>query len=319
MTTTPPPRPTPTHTTALDYRQRIARVLRHLQDVVATHDAGAAADLSPPTLAALAHLSPAHFSRIFTAMTGETLTAHTRRLRLEKAAGLLARTDDQVVRIALACGYTAHEPFTRAFTAHFGQSPRDYRAAATEPLAIPPALNGVHFGIDDAVSRFVPTIMKENPMLDVKIKPVPARRLAALHHTGDYHAIGQTFGKLAGMAGPLGLFGPHTQMVGVYHDDPKETPKGELRSDAGITITEDASLEGSPLTELRIPASTCAVGVFKGPYARLDEAYSWLYGTWLAQSGYEPTGHPPFEVYLNNPQDTAPEDLLTEICIPLKA
>jgi hypothetical protein len=35
-------------------------------------------------------------------------------------------------------------------------------------------------------------------------------------------------------------------------------------------------------------------------------------------SGEEDADSPAFEVYLNSPMDTAPEDLLTEICLPLK-
>ncbi len=47
-------------------------------------------------------------------------------------------------------------------------------------------------------------------------------------------------------------------------------------------------------------------------------AYEWLYGEWLTQSGREPDDAPCLEVYLNNPRDTAPADLLTDICLPLK-
>jgi AraC family transcriptional regulator len=46
-------------------------------------------------------------------------------------------------------------------------------------------------------------------------------------------------------------------------------------------------------------------------------AYEWLYGTWLVQSGREAADAPVFEEYLNNPKETAPADLHTEICLPL--
>lgn len=56
----------------------------------------------------------------------------------------------------------------------------------------------------------------------------------------------------------------------------------------------------------------------KGPYSDLHVAYNWLYGTWLPQSGREVAAAPVFEEYLNNPRDTAPAELLTEICLPLR-
>jgi AraC family transcriptional regulator len=56
----------------------------------------------------------------------------------------------------------------------------------------------------------------------------------------------------------------------------------------------------------------------KGPYSNLKPAYDWVYGAWLPHSGREPADCPPFEDYLNTPQDTAPNDLLTEIHVPLR-
>jgi AraC family transcriptional regulator len=40
-------------------------------------------------------------------------------------------------------------------------------------------------------------------------------------------------------------------------------------------------------------------------------------GEWLASSGRELRSAPPFEVYRNSPQTTAPADLLTDIYLPL--
>ena len=55
----------------------------------------------------------------------------------------------------------------------------------------------------------------------------------------------------------------------------------------------------------------------KGPYTLLPTAYDQIYGTWLPASGEVPSDYPSFEIYLNSPMDTAPEDLLTQICVPL--
>ena len=38
----------------------------------------------------------------------------------------------------------------------------------------------------------------------------------------------------------------------------------------------------------------------------------------LPESGYEVADAPPMEIYLNDPDKTRPEDLRTEICIPIK-
>jgi AraC family transcriptional regulator len=55
----------------------------------------------------------------------------------------------------------------------------------------------------------------------------------------------------------------------------------------------------------------------KGPYEGLGRAYQALLGGWLPQSGRELRDAPCFEVYLNSPQTSRPEDLLTLIHVPV--
>jgi len=50
----------------------------------------------------------------------------------------------------------------------------------------------------------------------------------------------------------------------------------------------------------------------------LGKTYSQLLGQWLPRSQRELRSTPCFEVYLNDPQTTDPEDLLTDIYAPLK-
>lgn len=73
----------------------------------------------------------------------------------------------------------------------------------------------------------------------------------------------------------------------------------------------------APLTTVLLPATRVAALTFRGPYGGLPAGYTQLLGVWLPASG-EVTADPPmYEIYLNTPMDTAPADLLTEICLPL--
>lgn len=297
------------HDTAIDYRERLCRVLRHIQ--LHLDDS-----LGPAELAPLAHFSRYHFSRIFAAMVGESITEHTRRLRLERAAGCLRCTDDTILTIALAAGYSSHEAFTRAFQTHFDLTPSAYRDAEDLPPT-PIALCGVHFGPDATVEKFIP-LLKESPMIEVEVKDCPARRLAAIRHVGPYTGMGNAFQQLMGWAGPRGMFGPQTEVVGVYHDDPRTEPAETLRGDA--CLTAPPGFEGDAdanITVADLPAGRYAVGTYKGPYERLPEVYHWFFSTWLVESGHEPAEGPCFEVYRNSPMDTKPEELLTAIHVPV--
>ena len=104
-------------------------------------------------------------------------------------------------------------------------------------------------------------------------------------------------------------------MVGVYYDSPGAVAEADLRSHAGVELAH-GPIE-TPLEEITLPAGRHAVLTFRGPYAGLPAAYDQLFGTWLPASGETPADSPVFEVYLNTPMDTAPEDLLTEICLAL--
>ena len=70
---------------------------------------------------------------------------------------------------------------------------------------------------------------------------------------------------------------------------------------------------------MELPGGTYAVFTYKGPYEGLGRAYQQIYGGWLPKSRYELRDTPGFEQYLNSPQNTAPENLLTLIHVPISA
>ncbi len=156
----------------------------------------------------------------------------------------------------------------------------------------------------------------ETPMHPIEIRHEPARRLAAVAHLGPYTEINRAFETLGAIIGARGLF-PHAGMMfGVYYEDPSTTPATALRSHAGIAFPDSVQLD-PPLEIVHLPEGPHAVLTYKGPYSGLPAAYEQLYHRWLPTSGHHPTKAAPFEIYHNNPMDTAPEDLLTEICVPL--
>jgi hypothetical protein len=64
---------------------------------------------------------------------GEPLQAWARRLRLERAAALLAHSRWPVASVGMAAGYETQAAFTRAFSRRFGVPPAAWRASATRP------------------------------------------------------------------------------------------------------------------------------------------------------------------------------------------
>jgi AraC family transcriptional regulator len=71
--------------------------------------------------------STSQIRRKFKEYFGISPSAYRDVLRLEMAARLLALTPLSISVIAHQCGYRNHSAFSRAFSRHYGQSPRQYR------------------------------------------------------------------------------------------------------------------------------------------------------------------------------------------------
>lgn len=72
-------------------------------------------------------ISQSHLRARFRASCGVSIGKHLRRLRLERACGLLRLTPNRVSEIAEQCGFNSIYSFSRAFRATFGQPPVAYR------------------------------------------------------------------------------------------------------------------------------------------------------------------------------------------------
>jgi AraC family transcriptional regulator len=83
--------------------------------------------LSLGRLARDAGLSPYHFLRTFARLTGITPHQYVLRARLREAATRLLTGPENVLDVALDCGFADVSNFNRAFRMEFGVSPRAFR------------------------------------------------------------------------------------------------------------------------------------------------------------------------------------------------
>ncbi len=78
-------------------------------------------------VAAVAHVSEAHFIRTFRSVFGETPHRYLQRRRVERSMFLLRETDRSVTDICLDVGFTSLGTFSRTFREIVGESPSQYR------------------------------------------------------------------------------------------------------------------------------------------------------------------------------------------------
>ncbi len=145
-------------------------------------------------------------------------------------------------------------------------------------------------------------------------REVPAATVASISEQGPYGEMGNVTGELYGWLSSKGIE-PVGLPFGIYYDDPNEVAPQDLRYKVCIPISQD--IEGDERVTIEtIPAITAATIIHKGPYSEVGSAWGKL-ATWVENKGYqfEGTGR---EVYLNDPESTPEDELLTEIQIPIK-
>ena len=90
-------------------------------------DRAYAEPLDVRAVAAVAHISEAHFSRSFRAVFGETPHHYLQRRRVERSMFLLRETERSVTDICLDVGFSSLGTFSRTFHDIVGESPSEYR------------------------------------------------------------------------------------------------------------------------------------------------------------------------------------------------
>ena len=72
-------------------------------------------------------MDPAYVSRHYKTITGQTIADTVRQLKLERAKGLLEKSDCNIGEIAVQCGYQSGSAFIQSFEKRYGKTPAEYR------------------------------------------------------------------------------------------------------------------------------------------------------------------------------------------------
>ncbi len=90
-------------------------------------DRAYAEPLDVAAIAAVAHISEAHFSRSFRAAFGETPHRYLQRRRVERSMFLLRETDRSITDVCFDVGFMSLGTFSRTFREIIGETPSSYR------------------------------------------------------------------------------------------------------------------------------------------------------------------------------------------------
>lgn len=321
---------TPTDSTrsaSAQYAQRMNRVMDHI-------DRHLDQPLEVADLAAVAHFSPFHFHRMFSAWVGEPLGEYVRRRRLEVGALHLAgNARVSVLAVALNVGFGSGEAFARAFKLRFGCSPTVWRRdtpqrwahelqharrlwdrKGDQALRKPDQDELGRADEDGGLSN-----SQESILMQVRQTTLPAVRVAYMRHMGPYGPGIQQFWerKLVPWAQAQGLL-PQADCYGIGHDDPHITPAPQCRYDACVAVGEDF-VAPSPVGTATLPGGRYAVAAFEGTVEQLHVAWTELLRDWLPASGMQIDARPVMErIPAGTHKDPATGVFACELCIPIR-
>lgn len=275
--------------------------LRRVCDHIARH---LDEPLSLEALSRMAHSSPFHFHRQFTAWSGLPLYRYIQWLRLRRASWRLAfNPQDKVIDIALDAGFQNPESFTRAFKTAFGQSPRQFRKT--------PDWSAWH-------QRVPKLALQEQHIMDVNIVEFPHTRVVMLSHQGHPDLVNASAAKFIEWRRASGL-SPVTssQTFGIAWHDPQTTPPEQFRFDICGSVNQPVPENAFGIVNGEIPGGRCAVVRHQGSLDTLSDSVWYLFREWLPGSGETPRDFPVFFQYLNFVHEVDEHALLTDIYLPL--
>lgn len=278
-------------TTKDDYIQSVYKVIFYIEQNYSY-------DLTLEELSKVAGFSKYHFHRIFKSIIGENLSDYIRRVRLSSTT-LKFKTNQKITQIALTSGYETNASFSKAFKNHFGITPKEFSLNAKKN--------------------------KGFKMLQAKIVELKPVEVLYVRKEGAYdNSAGEAWEVLMGFAYKnkikykKNLMGKDAMMFGIGHDNPNVIDAEKLRFDACISWDDKSVKPEGEISSKIIEGGKYAMFLHKGAYENLKATYDDI-GDWIVESGLEVRDLPMFEKYLNrDPRRTKPENLKTEIYVPLK-
>jgi AraC family transcriptional regulator len=295
--------------TTATYIERINRAIDHV--VTHLHEPLRLRHLSRTAL-----LSPFHFHRVFQALVGETPSDFVKRLRLEKALGIMARPRaPSLTSIALACGFATSSDFSRCFKQRFDVPPSTFDIIAWRQARG----DELEATVEQAAQRSRPKRLppRLNPdKFKVRIRELPARSVAYIRVSRPYEgkAVVEAAERLVAWAEHQGL--ADGQWLGYQWDNPEITALEDCRY--YVAVEADRFTPKGDVGRFRFPPMLVTEVDMRGGIDLELRALQWLYGAWLPRSGFVPDDHPCFEAWIGRPFSHGTEYFEIRVQLPVR-
>ena len=259
----------------------------------------------------IAYCSEYHFKRMFSFLSGISLSEYIRRRRLTLAALDLKDKDLRIIDVAVKYGYNSADSFSRAFHSLHGILPSEARSENTQLKAYPRmtfilSIQGgceMNYRIVEKEAFKLVGFKKRVPVIFKGVNPEIAKMTELL--TTD--VIKQL--KAISNVEPTVIISASTNF-----SEGRMEERGELDHYIGVATSSDETAE---FDVLKIDASTWVVFESIGPFPEtLQNVWGRIYSEWFPSSGYEAVEGP--EILWSESPDTGNPKYRSEIWIPVK-
>lgn len=261
-------------------------------------------------VARLALCSEYHFQRMFSFLSGISLSEYIRRRRLTVAAFELNNSNIRIIDLAVKYGYSSPDSFTRAFQGLHGITPSEARHSGQSLKAYPRMTfqlsikggNEMNYRIEEKEAFYIIGIKKRVPIVFSGANPEIDSMWESLNA-----GIITNLKELSNVE-PSGLIS-----ASVNFPEGRMEEKGELDHYIGVATTKECP---DNFAKLEVKASTWAVFQAVGAFPdALQNVWGRIYSEWFPASNYEQAEGP--EILWNENKDVTSPNFKSEIWIPV--
>jgi AraC family transcriptional regulator len=152
--------------------------------------------------------------------------------------------------------------------------------------------------------------------MEVKIENLKPVRVAYMRNLGPYSTCGQTWEKFNRWMREKKIPWRGKLIIGASWDDPRKTSPEKIRYDCCLEVDHDFQPDDQ-VSVMEIKGGEYAVYRLIGSYDEIAPAFQRLSMEWFPQSGRKSSGDPCLEIYRSDHDTTPPDELITDICVPL--
>lgn len=235
-------------------------------------------NISYEKLSKIVGVSEYSLQRIFTFLTGISISEYIRKRRLSKAYEELKTTNIKIIDLAVKYNYDSAISFSRAFKKQFNITPSECRKITKKYKVFPV----IEFKDDNIYKEFNYEIKEINK------KTIYCFKVEAKQHDDLLYKIRQLYKDIRSngirdIFDKNGMYG-----ISIYLGDKYEYYVG---SEVNLSNTKKVIIEKGKYAVFEVG---------KIDQQEINKVYDYIYKTWLKSTKYEPLEKPEIEVYENN-------------------